>query len=442
MSTVLGIDIGTTSIAVLAYDTQEQKVLHTDTAANDATVESLPGRAEQDPQQIWRIVRRLVDRVLTAVGGTAIGAICAGQMHGAMLVDEAIRPLTPLVTWQDARTTDMVAELRSRLSGCGSSYRGCDIHPGYMGATLAWYVRQGALPVKTAHACFIADYITARLRGVESAEELVTDPSLAASSGLFDLQRGTWSSEALDALRIPASIMPQIRPSGERLGPACGPDRTVIGAPLGDNQASVLGCAGVDAPSGTCVINIGTGSQVSIVLDQGIPDPPAGDIEIRPYPGSRLLFVGASLNGGAAYALLRRFFAGAGRPGDVYQWMNEQASSVPPGCDGLVCVPRFHGERGSEDVRGELHSITETNLTPAHVCRAALEGMARSLRDLRDHAGVAVTRLVGSGNGIKRNPVLQRILRDTFGEELVLSHHDEEACLGAALLAAQMMKGA
>ena len=444
MSVVLGIDIGTSSLAALVYDPAAAEVLSIHRAPNDSTLETGDGRSEQDAQRIVAIAQDLLTLATASLAVPVRGFVCTGQMHGVLLVDEKLHPLTPLVTWQDQRTTEMIPDLRERARQSGAAQHGCDLHPGYMGATLAWYSKQERLPPGAFRACFIADYVGAALCGAESAADLVTDPTHAASSGLFDLDAGSWDASTVDALDIPMHLLPPIRSSGSpldaaRSGAIRGARR---GAPIGDNQASVLGSAGTATPIGTTVVNIGTGSQISVVS----PPPPDGSsmnpsIETRPYLTDQVLRVGASLNGGAAYELLGAFFSSAGIRGDILQWMNLRAGAAPPHCDGLVCKPHFYGERGREDIRGELLGLSSANLTPSNLCRAVLEGMIEELRELRNQIKVPTTRLLGSGNGIRRNEVLQWILSESFGMDLEISPGDEEAALGAALLAARIAEG-
>jgi len=115
------------------------------------------------------------------------------------------------------------------------------------------------------------------------------------------------------------------------------------------------------------------------------------------------------------------------------------AADVPPGCDGLACEPYFHGSRHDPDKRASFTGITAANLTPGHMARAVMEGMARTfaasyhrLRGLRGPASL----LAGAGNGLRANPLLCRMVEESFGLPLVLPAHREEAAYGAALVAA------
>jgi len=415
------------------------------TVPNDAALPAPGGRAEQNPARIWAAVREALASLADESPDRVSAVACTGQMHGVMVVDERLEPVSPLVTWQDRRADTLAVEANARLDeldGRGWIGRGCRLHPGYGGLTLAWQAREAAIPRGARWACTISDWIAARLSGT-----LATDYSNAASWGLFAAGRRDWDRGAVGALGIPLEMLPPLRESGELLGRArlgALGSEVPVACGLGDNQASVLAAISGLPPEDCCVVNVGTGAQISVVSDT-----PAGGVtalepplEVRPFVEGKSLHVGASLNGGAAYAVLRRFLAEAGgehaEADDLFAAMNSWAASVPPGCDGLVCDPAFAGERGREDLTGSLSGITPRNLTPGHLCRAVLEGMARTLHRFYRSAGLPKRVLVGSGNAVRMNGLFREILSSTFGLPLRVSEHTEEAAVGAALVAARV----
>jgi sedoheptulokinase len=218
-------------------------------------------------------------------------------------------------------------------------------------------------------------------------------------------------------------------------------------APLGDNQAGFLGA--VRDVEGMALLNVGTGGQVSAWL----PSLPAGGkahgsgLEARPFPGGGLLLVGATLCAGRAYALLEEFFRsvleafGAGAETPLYDRMNELASRpVDPDVEGLGVDTRFNGTREDPHVSGAIQGINLRNLTPAALACGFLAGIAEELHGcyeaLTRLRGAPVRDLAASGNGLRRNPALQRQIARRFGLALRLPRLREEAALGAALAAA------
>jgi sugar (pentulose or hexulose) kinase len=459
MPLALGLDLGTTTITALAVNTDTGEQAGCVTSENRAEITSPGdrslGRCEWDAGAIVRTavecLRNLARKL--APRNDLAGLCLTGQQHGVVLVDRDVRPMSPLVNWQDRRADETcpatgkswVETARERLGASAPQVAGCRLATGFMGVTLFRLVSEGMLPAGTT-ACFIVDLATALLTG----EAPVTDPTLAASAGILDVQNGVWHRELIYALRLPYELFPPVRPSGERrggLGEAVAnetglPSGLPVFVGIGDNQASFLGS--VSQPEETTLVNVGTGGQVVVFTPTFAYDPA---LETRPFPGGGFLFVSAGLCGGAAYALLERFFLSVRR--DVYgltvgssafDAMNRLAANVPAGADGLRCEPFFTGTRLQPELRASWTGISAENFTPGHVARALLEGMARTFAGSHEvirklHGGPA-RRLVGAGNGIRANPLLARIIGEAFGLPMVVPIHREEAATGAARLAA------
>jgi sugar (pentulose or hexulose) kinase len=278
----------------------------------------------------------------------------------------------------------------------------------------------------------------------------ITDPTCAASSGLLNLTLADWDQDMLDALGLPRRMFPDVSLSGERLGSLTPEMAEATGLPaglavfggIGDNQASFLGSVG--NPADSVLINVGTGGQVAVFSERLAWDPA---LETRPFLRGGFLLVSAGLAGGAAYAVLERFFRDVGiqvhgvkAEQSLFQRMNELAASVPPGANGLTCEPLFSGTRAQPELRASWQGASVANFTAAHMARSLLEGMARTFHRgyeiMVRNTGCRPSGLVGAGNGLRENPVLSRIVMETFALPLGLPRHREEAAVGAALLTA------
>lgn len=162
-------------------------------------------------------------------------------------------------------------------------------------------------------------------------------------------------------------------------------------------------------------------------------------------PFGGCLQLGATLCGGWAYAYLRRLFGDTVRElagvelddAAVYERMNALAASAEAGAGGLVVDTRFSGTRYDKSLTGSISGITTTNLTPANLCLAFLEGIVRDLHSMYLTAtSPNAARLVASGNAVRRNPVLRSVIRRIFDMECFTSAEPEEAVRGAAYAAA------
>lgn len=458
MGIYIGLDVGTTSLSALALDVDDGRVVAQVTRPNGAATSHAGPQgllyAELDlarlREGLWEILAELGARLPTDRKVQAIGV--TGQQHGLALLDEELAPARPAITWQDMRALEQVPgteqtylqAMIERAGGVAAFDRaGCLPAAGFMGASLFWLEQRGLLPETAAYACLIPDAAVALLTETPPC----TDATDAGSAGLFDVVAGQWDWGIIARLGLPQELFVPVRPAGAihaPLGREAGA-RTGLGAvpvcvAAGDNQASFVGS--VRHPESSVLVNVGTGGQVSAMVHQFVR---LEEIETRAFFQGRYLLVGAGLYGGRAYAYLQDFFRavgsaffGADPQADLFAEMNRLAARVPPGCDGLRCNPLFTGTRARPDLRGSITGLGPTNMTPGHLARALLEGVAEGLHDpygQLERATGARTTLVGAGNGITRNPLLASILAQRFERDLHVAADVEAAALGAALLA-------
>jgi len=452
MTVIVSLDIGTSSICAMATRAPDMRPLALRSVPNDADVNGLKaGRHEQDPVRALERCRSVMRDLLAdeaVEAGDVAGIGVSGQMHGVLLIDEDSKPLTNLITWRDQRTADpgqrgCLSEIVRDLPEDLARRVGCGLHPGYGGATLRWLAMNGLAP-SGARALSMADFVAADLTGIAA-----TEPTHAASWGLLNLESGTWDADVIGLLAIPEELLPTIHPSArplrailpERARVFGIPDTTQVCSPVGDNQASFIGAAGLDGDA--MVVNLGTGGQVSIPRKELAF---ARGMETRPMPFGGCLLVGASLCGGWSYAHLRRFYQAVAREigavevsdEQAYARMNALAASAHETAGGLTADTRFSGTRGDPSLRGAVSGIGADNLTPGNLARAILEGMARELRDMAFAAGLEDAReIVAGGNAARMNPLLLDIIERQFGLPCRLGNAREEAAAGAALAAAR-----
>jgi sedoheptulokinase len=439
---ILGIDIGTTSVsaAILGEDGQ---VLYETSRPHLADSPAPPGRAEQDPRALWRAAEDLAAGLPSHLrpGLRAVGV--TGQMHGVVLLDPAGLPVGPLVTWQDQRCheDDFAARLAERL--------GRPLASGLGLATLAWLVEHDALPPGATVACTIGDWVAARLAG---RDRPVTDPTGCASWGLSENLGAAWDLPAIAAAGVPTALLPAVVPSGETIGTlaaepadawAIPADIPVIAA-LGDNQASLL--ATLAEPNVELALTLGTGGQCSAVVDAtvaaaatALPD----GCELRPFPAGRAAVVASCLSGGSAWAML----------GDAVRgWLVDLGIKPPPreallarlnelglsAEQALEVRPSFLGERHDPHSRGTIGGIGLHSFQMGPLARGLAEGIMTQLKQmLPPWAMIGRERVVGSGNALHRNPLLQQAAETVFALPLTLGEQGEEAAVGAALHAAE-----
>ncbi len=457
---VLGLDIGTTTITCLAWEPVSGQVVVAGTVDNQTQTTSSMGRerghSEWDSQQMLEMAYRCLADVVAQLGPRSrdvVGLGLTGQQHGVVVVDEELVPLTPFIGWRDQRGNEPLAEgglstvdeMLTRLGDDASERLGCRPATGYLGTTLYWMQRTSCLPPQ-GKACFIVDLFAAVLTG----SAVQTDPTNAGGSGLLNLANRQWDAQALELLEIERRWLPDIceapTPAGGLNDRSAALTNLPRGLPvmvgIGDNQAAFLGS--VADRSESILVNVGTGGQVAMYSDEVLTVPL---LETRPFPGTGNLLVHAGLCGGRSYAALELFFRevgtqilGVDKVTPCYSTMLDAAEQVADGSGGVVCSPFFTGTRSDPHLRASWSGLSPENLTPGHLTRALLEGMARAFagsgRLIFETTGRNATRVVGAGNGLRENRLLASLVADAFDLPMVVARYREEAGLGAALVAA------
>ncbi len=462
----LGIDLGTSKIAGVLLSVNSGELREEISEPNSADIRAAHSWERlQEPAQIIRIASRMIAALKQSADGPVVSLGISGQMHGFLYVDEQGQALGPLYTWQDGRAGLPLGAGACTAQSLIEAKTGCKIFCGYALATHYYNQLRGLQPQVPHKLVSIGGYLGMQLCSESSAR---IDPSEAASFGLYDQERAAFRVSDIIALWGQARFLPEVVPFAYQLG--CDRDGTAVFQSLGDNQASFYGSSAMKegaSQGGQLLINLGTGAQVSLLLRERENGNTGGEenwqgLERRPYPGAALL-VGATLAGGKSFALLADFFGevlaffGIERgQEEIYrmmeqwqetltgqQWDRSVLSSGPMASgDGWVLdreqllsvEPYFYGTRGNPDLSGAISRIRASNLRPQYLIYGFAEAIVRELWELLcEHAGRELpTTIMGSGNGIRRNPLIRRIIEEVFGAELVVPDLREEAACGAA----------
>lgn len=428
----IGIDIGTTTISGVVLEksgVEKAKILKAKTVENGCfLVTTKDWEKIQDAEKIVKKSRELLDELLDRYpDAERIGL--TGQMHGIVYIDKEGNGISPLYTWQDARGNQCDEK---KVTLTKQIQQTCHISAasGYGLVTHIYNLRHHLVPDTAVSFCTIMDYFGMQLTGRKKA---LVHASNAASFGFWNGPKSRFQTEKLHQMGVEEKWLPDVCTGIEILGAY--KNRTVTTA-IGDNQASFLGSAGTE--KNTLLINMGTGGQISVLSDQYFT---ADGIEARPFRNGTYLLVGSSLCGGKAYALLEHFFrnlvkAATGQDEPLYQTM-EQLARAGKEKQRLRIETTFDGTRAHPEQTGSITNLSAENFTPESFVYGVLEGMSRELYTMYQiiHAGTAIKieRMIGSGNGMRKNPVLCEIMEEMFDAELTLAEYEEEAATGAAI---------
>ncbi len=441
MKAVIGIDIGSSAIKGVLFAPEE--MLHS-VRRGGRTPRGFT-HFEENPIAIrdaaFEIIHSLAD--FSKEHKHEVQALAfTGQMHGGLVVDAMLRPLTNFITWQDKRGDEVDEVGRTFVQSLRllsePDPTGVGIHTGFFISTLYWLRRYHAIPENAAYVLGIYDWLTSVLVG-----RAVTDISSAAAWGMFDPVSKDWRSELLDAAEISHSLLPEVAETGVELGRIDSELAGELGlgsnvrvhASIGDTQAAYLGS---ECRRNEILLNFGTGSQSMWETDRLIA---TEGTDIRYLQHGRFLACAPTLAGGEAYRIVTDFFCEA-----VKEFTGEPISmeharvvmdrlALESDSIGMILDPIFRGSKFREE-RASISGITGENFHPGALARALVEGMIEEvarpyfLRESRMlHEG-----LVGAGGALRRNSALRDAAEKRFGRTLRLGTFEEEAAVGAAML--------
>jgi glycerol kinase len=431
MSSLLVVDVGTSGVrsAIVDEDGTVGRVHHEVVLPSS----SAPGLVEVDARRIADVVRATATAALAEVGNV-VGVGIANQRATTIVWDRQTgEPVGPALGWQDLRTVGTCLALQAE------GFR----FPPNASATKLAAILDEVDPERTRAAedlCF--GTIDTWCAWVLSDGALhVTDATNAAVTALTDPSGTWWDGRALEALKIPPSMLPTIVDSSGPIGGA----RVLTGNPpicgiAGDQQAALVG-QGCTRP-GLAKATFGTGG----MLDQctGVAVPGALDRS----QGGTFPIVAWRRGGRTVYGVEAMMLSA----GTCIEWLRDDLGIIPDAKSSADVAARCN-ETGDVwfvpallgmatpvwdfGARGALLGITRGTGRP-EVVRAVLEGVAHRGADLLDAAesdsGLSVDSLRVDG-GMSANPVFVQALADAIGRPVDLSATLEATTLGAGFLA-------
>ena len=448
MTYILALDQGTSSSRSIVFDAQGRIVAM---AQRELTQHyPQPGWVEHDPMDIWRDQLATAREALAQAGLSArdIRAIgITNQRETTVLWNRKTgQPVHHAIVWQDRRAEPLCAQLRE--DGLADTIRdktGLVIDAYFSATKLRWLLdnvpgvraqaEAGELAFGTVDSWLIWQFTGGKVH--------VTDVTNASRTMLFNVHDNRWDAQLLAALRIPAALMPEVRPSSSHFADT---DADLLGGALpiggvaGDQQSAMVGQACLKA--GMAKNTYGTGC--FLLLHTGA--------EFQPSHNGLLVTSAAQFDATPQYAMEGSVFVG----GAVVQWLRDGLKAIPgsaqvqglaesvPDAGGVMMVPAFTGLGApywDANARGIITGLTR-GTTVAHIARAALESIAYQSaallqamsRDTSAAGGTPVSELRVDG-GASVNDLLMQFQADLLGIPVVRPQVTETTALGAAYLA-------
>ncbi|MEV2277553.1 glycerol kinase GlpK [Nocardiopsis sp. NPDC049922] len=438
---VAAIDQGTTSSRCILFD-RDGRIVSVDQREH-RQIFPQPGWVEHDAEEIWTNVEVVVQQALqkSDITPDQVAAIgITNQRETTVVWDrETGKPVHNAIVWQDTRTHDIVRELSEK--GGQDRFRaacGLPLATYFSGPKLRWLLdnvdglrgraERGEVLFGT-----MDTWLIWKLTGHH-----VTDVTNASRTMLMNLHTLEWDPEVLDAMDIPAAILPEIRSSSEVYGTARGYlAGTPVASSLGDQHAALFGQTCFDP--GDVKGTYGTGT--FLVMNTGT-EPVTSD-------NGLLTTLGYKLGDEPAVYALEGSIAVTG---SLVQWLRDNLGliSTAPEIEtlartvedngGCYIVPAFSGlfaPHWRSDARGVVAGLTGY-VNKGHIARAVLEASAWQTREVVDamnaDSQIDLTTLKVDG-GMTADNLLMQILSDVLDAEVVRPMVAETTCLGAAYAA-------
>lgn len=443
---VLAIDQGTTNSKAILVDEQGAIVA---SSSRPMSVETpRPDWVEQSASAIWESVASLIGELAGAGGSAEIAAIAISNQRETTVIWDAETgvPIAPAITWQCRRSAAICDSLREaghdaevvRRSGLG-------IYPMFPASKITWLLEnvpgararaeRGELRAGT-----VDSWLIDRLTG---GAVHATDHSNASRTQLLNLDSLEWDPVLEEIFGVPAPILPGIRSSDSDFGATRAQDTPIPGgipvhAVLGDSHAALFahGLTGL----GSAKVTIGTGSSVMAVTNRRVRSRSGLSGTIAWSRGGEVTHAleGNITVSGHAAAYATRLLGLHDE-----EELTRLAQTVPSS-DGVSFVPALAGlgaPHWCSHARGTIAGMS-LGTGPAHLARAALEGIALQICDvvaaMESDLGTDLTEIRADG-GASRNAFLLQLLADLSERRIVRARIAEASALGVARLALQTL---
>ncbi len=450
---VMAVDLGTGSCRALVFDGDGNQVAMAQREWSHAALPGVPGSQVFDTAGNWQLICACTREALAESGlsGSAIAAVSSTSMReGIVLYDADGREL-----WACPNVDSRAAEEATELVRSGAARRIYDKGGDWVSITsparLLWIQRHEAeLFARVAHAGMLSDWVLTKLTGVYG-----TDPSVGASSGMFDLARATWSPQIIELCGLSPDVFPTVRDPGTVLGPLTARAAAETGLSEGtpvvvggaDTQLGLLGI-GRTRPGEVTLVG-GSFWQTTVVVDRPLIDPEARLRTLCHVLPGQWMAEGIAFYGGLTMRWFRDAFCdfekaeAARRDVDPFVVMEEEAAAVAPGANGIV--PVFSNVMDAKRWVQSSPAFIGFNIeNPARSgrreCIRAVEESAAyaslgHLRIIESLTGQPVEEIVFTGGGSKGR-LWPQIVADVLGVRVKVPVVRESTALGAALCAA------
>ena len=450
-SLLLGIDLGTTALKAVVFDYHGNQIA--DSGIEYSLESSSPDFVEVDPEVYWDSLKAALSQLnqqcnLKEV--TAIGFSAQGETM--FFMDENGQPLRKAIVWMDNRAKEEAVFLREKFTNdvCYQTCGQISFEPCWPASKVLWVKKhEPDIFNRTKKVILIEDYFIYRMSGI-----YVSECSLLTSTTYWNITTKKYWPEMLETIGLTENQLPEIRESGEVVGPLL----PHIAEELGLSPKAVVCTGALDQASGAIGVgnireglfseNIGAAMAICVLTPQLTFDPnKTMPVHYFPLPDRYMMHTFTS--GGMNLRWFRDNFcqieAAAGNLAGMsaFSLLDKEAASVPAGCDGMIMLPHLSGSMAPDmnsNAKGVFYGFSLGH-KKAHFARAIMEALGFILMrnlDALEAMGISVTEIRSLGGGA-RSSFWNQLKADMTGRRLITMRCKEAASLGAAILAGKAL---
>ncbi|MDR8525420.1 glycerol kinase GlpK [Shewanella fidelis] len=441
---IIALDQGTTSSRAIVFDQNTNMVASSQREFSQMYPK--PGWVEHDAMEIWASQSSTLIEVLARadIHSEDVAAIgITNQRETTVIWDKVTgKPVYNAIVWQCRRSTDICEQLKTQgLEDYVKQATGLLLDPYFSGTKIKWILDNvdGVRERAEKGELLFGTIDTWLVWKLTEGKVHVTDPTNASRTMLFNIHSQTWDKKLLEALNIPASLLPEVKPSSAVYGHtriAGEGSNIAIAGMAGDQQAALFGQLCIE--EGMAKNTYGTGC--FLLMNTGL--------EAVQSKHGLLTTIAIGADGEVNYALEGSVFMG----GATVQWLRDELGLIRDAQDteyfaskvadtnGVYLIPAFVGLGApywDPDARGALVGLTR-GANRNHIIRAALEAIAYQSRDLLDamakDSAVKLKQIKVDGGAVA-NDFLMQFQADITNVEVQRPELTETTAMGAAFLA-------
>ena len=444
MKAILAIDQGTTSTRAIAFSINGKKLFSSQLELKQYFPKN--GWVEHNPEEIWRSTLKVTRNVIKKCNSSNTKILTIGitnQRETTVAWNKKTgEPIYNAIVWQDRRTKDICENLKKKkLENFFRRKTGLFIDPYFSATKLKWIlenIKKSKKLLKNNNLLF-GTIDTFLIWKLTNKQKHLTDATNASRTMMYNINNNKWDKEILNILKIPKSILPEVKNSADNFGET---SKKVIGesipinAVLGDQQAATIGQACFE--KGSVKSTYGTGA--FLIMNTG---------NKKIFSKNKLLTtICYRLKNKNTYALEGSIFiAGAG-----VQWLRDKLKLInnayetekivksKKNNEDVFIVPAFTGLGApywNPSSKGIITGLTR-NTDWKDLVRAVIESVAYQSHDLfecmsKDGLKPKIVKVDG---GMISNNWFAQFLSDILNIKVIRPSVQETTSLGVAFLAA------